>query len=104
MTIMDWLTVLPPLIAVTIAVWKKAVIPALFAALFTADWIMTTNPLLAFPASIDRLTSVFSSTSNTRILLFSLLIGAFLALVKLSGGVNGFVDWLLKRNIARTPR
>lgn len=102
---MDWLTILPPLLAVIVAMWKHEVVLALLTALFSAEWILAAfNPLNAFFGTVSRITAVFSSTGNTEILLFSLLIGALLALVRYSGGVRAFVDYLLARNIARTPR
>lgn len=102
---MDWLTILPPVLAIIVAVWKREVILALTVALFTSETLQSSfNPLTGFFATITRITGVFSVTSNTEILLFSLLIGALLALMRRSGGVSAFVDLLLARNIARTPR
>jgi len=102
---MDWLVILPPLVAVLVAVWKREVLLALVVALFSAEFINTGfNPLSAFLASVNRMTAVFTSSGNTEILLFSLIIGALLALMRNSGGVNAFVDYLLAKNIARTPR
>jgi tetracycline resistance efflux pump len=102
---MDWLTLLPPLLAILFAVWKRDVILALTVALLTAEFLQQSfNPFTAFLGSVSRITSTFASSSNTEILLFSLLIGALLALMKNSGGVLAFVDFLLTRNIAKTPR
>ena len=102
---MDWLTTLPPLLAVIVAVWKREVILALTVALFSAEFLLSSfNPLIAFTGSIGRITSTFDSSGNTEILLFSLLIGALLGLIQNSGGVLSFVDFLINKNIARTPR
>lgn len=102
---MDWLVILPPLLAVLVAIWKREVILALLVALFSAELINSGfNPLSAFIGSVGRMTGVFASTGNTQILLFSLIIGALLALIRNSGGVNAFVDYLLAKNIARTAR
>ncbi len=102
---MDWLVILPPVLAVLVAVWKREVILALLTALFAAEFLNAGfNPLTAFIGSVSRMTGVFASTGNTEILLFSLIIGALLALLRNSGGVSAFVDYLLERNIARTAR
>jgi len=102
---MDWLTTLPPLLAVVIAIWKREVILALLSALLAAEFILASfNPLTAFLGSVTRISAVFASSGNTKILLFSLLIGALLALMSFSGGVLAFVDYLLAKNIARTER
>ena len=102
---MDWFTTLPPLLAIVVAIWKREVILALTVALFSAEFLLASfNPLSAFTGSIARISGIFSSSDNTEILLFSLLIGALLALVRNSGGVIAFVEILLTRNIARSPR
>ena len=73
---MDWFTTLPPLLAVVVAIWKREVILALTVALFSAEFLLASfNPLSAFTGSIARITGIFSSSGNTEILLFSLLIG-----------------------------
>lgn len=102
---MDWLTTLPPLLAVAVALWKREVILALLVALLCAEFILAAfNPLSAFIGSVGRMTAVFSSSGNTEILLFSLLIGALLALIKNTGGVRAFVNVLLRRHVARSAR
>ena len=102
---MDWLTLLPPLIAIVIAVWKKDVIISLLSALLTAEVILTQgNPALGFLATADRVVGVFASAGNTRILIFSLLIGALLSLMHKSGGVAAFVDWVTRKGLADNQR
>lgn len=102
---MQWLTLLPPLLAIGLALWKREVVLALLSALLCAEWLLSDlHPGLAFIAVIDRLVSVFANPANTEILLFSLLIGALLNLFRQSGGVTAFVEYLLERNLATTPR
>src|SRR5690606_31543938 len=63
------------------------------------------NPIAGFAGNtIERVVAVFSSSSNTRILIFSLLIGALLAFVRESGGVKALVEKLLRRGIGKTRR
>jgi tetracycline resistance efflux pump len=102
---MTWLSLLPPLLAIGIALVKREVILALLVAIFSAELILVGgNPLLALLQLIERLTGVFANPDNARILLFSLLIGALLAWIRNSGGVSAFVRWLLDSGIARGPR
>lgn len=102
---MDWFTLLPPTVAVVIAIWKKDVIISLLSALFIAEVLIAQfNPALGFLASFDRIVSVFGSAGNTRILIFSLLIGALLTLIKKSGGVSAFVNWVAERGLANSKR
>ncbi|MGX5175374.1 Na+/H+ antiporter NhaC family protein [Aliikangiella sp. IMCC44653] len=102
---MDWFTLLPPTVAIVIAVWKKDVILSLLSALFTAEVIGSQFHLgKGFLGLFDQIVKVFSSAGNTRILLFSLLIGALLSLIKHSGGVSAFVQWLTHKGLANSKR
>ena len=102
---MDWLSILPPILAVVIAVWKREVILSLGLALFSAELLLAGfNPLAGFTGTLDRLSAVFTSPGNTAILLLSLLIGTLLAFMRNSGGVNAFVDLLLAKRLARSAR
>jgi Na+/H+ antiporter NhaC len=106
---MEWLTVLPPLIAIAVVVWKKEVILALLVAVFSAELILavqheSNSVLYAFIGFIERVVSVVSSPSNARLLMFSLLIGALLAYVKNSGGVSALVQKLVSKGIAKSKR
>ena len=102
---MDWFTLLPPAIAIIIALWKKDVILALLGALFCADTLLNGfNLALGFLAVFDSIVAVFASSGNTRILIFSLLIGALLSLIKKSGGVSAFVSWVCAKGLADSQR
>ncbi|WP_144392593.1 Na+/H+ antiporter NhaC family protein [Pleionea sediminis] len=102
---MEWWTLLPPLLAIIIAVWKREVILALLVAIFSAEWLLSNfHPGLGFLNMAERLVSVFQSEGNTRILMFSLLVGALLALMQKSGGVSAFVHWVGRKGFADSPR
>jgi len=106
---MEWLSVLPPLVAIIIVIWKKEVILALLSAVFTSELILASqhhsNALFhAFIGFIERIISVVSSGGNARILVFSLLIGASLAYVRDSGGVTAMVEKLVNKGIAKSKR
>ena len=106
---MDWLSIIPPLLALVIVFWKKEVISALFIALLSSEFLLilksNTSHLLTTPiAAIERIVGVAGSGSNTRILIFSLLVGALLALIRDSGGVAATVNMLLQKGVAKNKR
>lgn len=102
---MGWPSLLPPLLAIALALRFKDVMLALVAAIVLAEFLLAGYaPVPALPLAIDRIIGVFASADNTRILLFSLLVGGLMALLRASGGINAFVQWLLNRGLARTPR
>ncbi|MCX7545785.1 Na+/H+ antiporter NhaC family protein [Marinicella gelatinilytica] len=102
---MGWLSILPPLVAIIYAIWRREVTIALLLAIFTASLILVAgHPVLAFTDTVDRIVGVFGSAYNTRILLFSLLIGGLIQLIKISGGVTAFVNWLTHKRWVNSQR
>lgn len=102
---MDWLTVLPPLVALGVAIVTRNVYWALGIAIWLSEsFIAAYNPALGAVASIDRAVGVFESAGNTRILLFCLIIGALIAYMQRSGGITGMVERLYNTGLASTPR
>ena len=103
---MDWLSIIPPIVAVVVVLWRKEVIIALLLAIFSAELLQLSQSWLApVPAvlnSIERIVGVFNSPDNARLLLFSLMIGALLAFVRYSGGVAAMVASLVNRGVAKT--
>lgn len=100
---------MPPLVAIAVVIWRKEVILALFSAILTSEILLLAqsgglSPVLGFIASIDRITAVFGSPYSTRLLMFSLLIGALLAYMRHSGGVTALVDFLINRKMTRSRR
>ncbi|MEO1476250.1 MAG: Na+/H+ antiporter NhaC family protein [Pseudomonadota bacterium] len=102
---MDTLTLLPPVLALIIAVATRNVFYALGGAIWASETIIAGgNPLLGLLGSVDRAASVFESAGNTRILLFCLIIGALIAYMQRSGGVAALVNRLVTSGLASTPR
>ena len=101
----DWIVVLPPILAIGIALWRKEVIISLLAALFLSEWMIASfHPGRAFMQLIERIVTVFESPSNTSILLFSLMVGALIEYIKTSGGVSAVVQRLSSIGLTKTPR
>jgi len=54
--------------------------------------------------SIERVVEIVVSAGNSRILLFSLLIGALLAYMRYSGGVTATVEMLINKGVAKSKK
>ncbi|MCW9707473.1 Na+/H+ antiporter NhaC family protein [Fodinibius salsisoli] len=101
----DWIVILPPIAAIAIALWRKEVILSLLVALFLSEWIIASlHPGLAFTQLLERIVSVFESSSNTSVLLFSLMVGILIEYIKDSGGVSAVVRHLSQIGLTRTPK
>jgi len=105
---MDWLTVVPPVVAIAVVLWRKEVILALLLSIFAAEILQFARvwyaPAPAALNTVERIVGVFDSADNARLIVFSLMIGALLAFIRQSGGVAAMVASLVNRGIAKNPR
>jgi tetracycline resistance efflux pump len=100
--------VLPAMVAIAVVLYTREVISALLAAMLCAEALLllgTESSLWGAPAAVvSRSLAVFSSEGNVKVLAFSLLIGAFLALIRYSGGVAATVRRLVTLGVANSSR
>ena len=89
------LSVLPPVIAIILAIRTKQVYVSLIFGIFLG-WLILDhwNPLLAFFDTLTALVQVFQDAGNARTIMFSALIGAVIIFIQRSGGVQGFIVWI----------
>ena len=94
----SWYSILPPILAIILAITTKQVVLSLFAGIWMGFTIMSGfNPLIGVTASLDGIINVFTDPGDTRVLIFTLIIGALIATIEHSGGVRGFVHFLETR-------
>ncbi|MFQ5525587.1 MAG: Na+/H+ antiporter NhaC family protein [Thermoanaerobaculia bacterium] len=97
-TIPGWLSILPPLVAIALALIFKDVLLSLFlgiffGALFLNDW----NPITAFARAIDQFVAPsLGDSGNASIIIFTTLLGGMVGVISKSGGTQGLVDSLAK--------
>lgn len=99
------LSLLPPLLAITVAIWRKNALIALLAGVFccylmVASWA----PIAGVSATLAGIAGVFSSIGNIYIVSFSLLIGALVHLMNASGAVTGFIQHLAQLKWVKSRR
>ena len=102
---MDALVLVPPVMAIVVAVLVRNVYAALLTALFLSETLIAHfNPGLGLIGVIDRNIGVFQSAYNTQILIFCLLIGALIAFMRDSGGVSAMARLLISSGVAGSRR
>ncbi|WP_298883139.1 Na+/H+ antiporter NhaC family protein [uncultured Polaribacter sp.] len=93
-----FLSVLPPIIAIILALRTKQVyIALLFGIWFSWLIIKGWNPIDGTLAMIEGMVNVFQSKGNTRTIMFSALVGALLIFIQFSRGVEGFINIINKK-------
>ena len=93
-----FLSVIPPIVAIVLALRTKQVyIALLFGIWFSWVIIKGWNPLDGTIAMIEGLVNVFQSKGNTRTIMFSALVGSLLIFIQYSRGVEGFINIINKK-------
>jgi tetracycline resistance efflux pump len=100
-----WLSVIPPLFAILLAIKTRQVFLSLFLGI-VVGWIIISkgNILIGFESSIQSIIDVFQDAGNTRVVIFCALVGALISLTQANGGVQGFVDLIQKKNIVTSRK
>lgn len=85
-------SLVPPLVAIGLALRTKQVFLSLTLGIWIG-WVIIEggNPLSGSFAALNTFVAVFEDAGNTRTIIFTLLIGALIALIQRSGGVAGFI-------------
>ncbi|RLB93384.1 MAG: hypothetical protein DRH76_10265, partial [Deltaproteobacteria bacterium] len=91
-----FLTVLPPLLAILLAVIFRQVIVALLAGIWLGAFLVNGfEPFTAVLRTLDHyVLSALTDSSHASIIIFSMLLGGMVALMSRSGGTRGIVDSL----------
>lgn len=90
-----WLTLLPPFLAIGLALLTRQVYLALFAGIWLGFLLLNDSGILSSLAeALDGVLAVLASPGDARVVMFTLVIGAFIVTLERSGGVSGFVHFL----------
>ncbi|PAB60555.1 Na+/H+ antiporter NhaC family protein [Anaeromicrobium sediminis] len=93
-----FLTILPPIIAIALAIRSKQVFISLFAGIYVAELILADwNFITALNESLSGIVVIFQEGWITKTILFSFLVGGIITLIQASGGVAGFVEFLTEK-------
>jgi len=88
-------SLLPPLLAIVLAIKTRQVFISLLFGIWIG-WVILDkwNFFQGTLSTIQALVDVFKEPGNTRTIMFSSLVGALIAFIQQSGGVEGFVGYI----------
>ena len=90
-----WITLLPPLLAILLALVFRQVVPALFAGVWVGAWIVAGGPFIGALRTIDSyVINALVDADHVAILVFSLMLGGMVGVMARSGGTLGLVEKL----------
>jgi Na+/H+ antiporter NhaC len=97
----DWTSLLPPLIAIGLALWLRAVIPAIFFGIWVGMILEYGGGILNFfRALLDtfqvRIFNVMLDADHVAVLLFTGMIGGMVGVISRNGGMHGVVNIVMR--------
>jgi len=100
-----WLSILPPIVAIALAIKTREVYISLALFVWLGWTIMNSwNPILGLVEGVNTFLAAITSPGNARTLLFSALIGGIITLTQRSGGMAGFIRWVEGRHLGQNRR
>lgn len=91
-------SVVPPLLTIVLALVTKNVFVSLLLGILCSSMVMCGGNIFGgFNDAFYSFIHTFESNSNTIVLISILLIGALIHLIKVSGGIDGFTEAMLKK-------
>ncbi|CAA6808825.1 MAG: Na+/H+ antiporter [uncultured Sulfurovum sp.] len=98
---LGFLSVLIPLFIIVMAIITKDVVVSLLSGIFFGELVLHNfNPLIAMVELLEGIVKLFSEGWITKTLIFALLVGAIIKLISRSGGVDGFITYLSRKQKA----
>ena len=91
-------SLVPPLIAIVLAIWTRQVYISLLSGIWLGWMVLSGwDPIRGSLDTIEALVDVFKDAGSTRTIMFSALVGAIIIFIQRSGGVQAFIDYLDKK-------
>ncbi|MEM7135023.1 MAG: Na+/H+ antiporter NhaC family protein [Myxococcota bacterium] len=99
----SWVSVLPPLVAIGLALAFRQVLLALVAGVWLGAFLLTDLSIVGSFARLldDHIVGAVANRGHASILVFSLLLGGMLGLVTHNGGARGLAQWVRTERSSR---
>ncbi|MFC0525170.1 Na+/H+ antiporter NhaC family protein [Pontibacillus salicampi] len=89
---MEWTSVIPFIVVVIAAISTKQVIPSLFFGVMVAGYLVEPSFLGGMTTALQFVIQGLTDESNLKIIIFLYAFAALIGLVRISGGIKGFVQ------------
>ena len=96
-----WISILPPLLAIFLALWFKRVIPALFAGIWIGAWAINGGNIFAvWTGLLDTfqkyILGALADSDHAAVILFSMMVGGMVGIISRNGGLQGIVNHIVR--------
>ncbi|MBK5284838.1 MAG: hypothetical protein JJE25_05515 [Bacteroidia bacterium] len=87
-----WLSILPPILTIAVAIWTKKIIPSLLIGLLLGSYLLSPTLTGGFETTVDQIVKTLTDAGSLQVLLFLYLFSGLISLIKKSGGIKAFSD------------
>jgi Na+/H+ antiporter NhaC len=96
----SWVSILPPLLAIVLALYLRQVIPALFMGVWFGAWAISGFTLAGLGTSLldsfqKHILDAVANPDRVAVILFSLMIGGTVGIISRNGGMQGVVNLIV---------
>lgn len=88
----EWVSIIPFLIVIPIAIRTKQVLPGLFAGLLAGSYLLQPTLVGGLEKMVQFLVKGLIDPNNIKILLFLYSFSGLIGMIKIAGGIRGFVE------------
>ncbi|MCB8816888.1 Na+/H+ antiporter NhaC family protein [Desulfosporosinus shakirovi] len=93
----SWVSLLPFIVVIPIAVLTKQVLPGLFAGLILGSYLIQPDLFGGITTLISYLINNLVKPNNIRIIIFLYMFAGLINLTRMTGGIKGFVDLVSRK-------
>ncbi len=105
---LGWASLLPPIVAIGLAIVSRQVLPSLFAGSWLAGILLYTHhnhsftswliaPFAGFSQAVTFTYEALGDPWNAQIILTSLFMGGLIGMMQVGGGINAIINWTSKK-------
>ncbi|ARI75862.1 Na+/H+ antiporter NhaC family protein [Halobacillus mangrovi] len=94
---MEWISIIPFIVVIIAAIWTKQVIPSLLFAVIVAGYLVDPHWLGGMMTALSFIIQGLTDENNLKIIIFLYAFSALIGIVKMSGGIKGFVQAATER-------
>ncbi|MBU8907631.1 Na+/H+ antiporter NhaC family protein [Desertibacillus haloalkaliphilus] len=87
-----WLSIVPFLVVIPIAIFTKQVLPALFLGLLVGSYIMEPSIIGGMTTMFTYVVEAVIDPGNIKIIVFLYAFSGLVGMIKMTGGIRGFVE------------
>ena len=91
-----WISIIPPLLTIGLAIYSKKIIPSLLVGLLMGGFLVSKSFIGGIESAINHIVDILSDKDNLQVLLFLYLFNGLISLIKNSGGIKAFSSLLSK--------